>query len=259
MTTCRNKVLELKNIYKIYQNTPILEDVSLELNKNEMVCLLGRSGSGKTTLFNIAAGLLEPESGKVFINGLDVTGEVGHVGYMLQKDLLLNHMTIEENLALPKIIAETKNKKLFSDKGKKAEAIKEAVSYFKLFGIENTEKLYPYQLSGGMRQRASLLRTYMSKKDIVLLDEPFSALDEINKNILYNWYLNISKELNLSTLFITHSIDEAIYLADRIYILGENHKIQNEIKIETKKRDTEFKLSEEFLEYKRKLVDILGE
>lgn len=241
--------LEVKNISKSFDGNLILNDVSVELNKGELVCLLGISGSGKTTLFNIISGLLTPDSGQVLLDGKDITGQPGHISYMLQKDLLLPYRTIEDNAALPLLL-----------KGmKKKDARLQVSPMFVQFGLEGTQKKYPSQLSGGMRQRAALLRTYMFSKDVALLDEPFSALDTITKSSMHKWYLNIMEQIQLSTLFITHDIDEAILISDRIYLLSGNPgKITGEIIInEPKPRRNDFNLTAEFLEYKRNILENL--
>lgn len=202
--------LEVKDVSKSFDGNPVLKDVSIELNRGELVCLLGVSGGGKTTLFNIISGLLTPDRGQVLLDGTDITAQPGHVSYMLQKDLLLPYRTIEDNVALPLML-----------KGmKKKEARLQVSPMFPQFGIDGTQKKYPSQLSGGMRQRAALLRTYMFSKDVALLDEPFSALDTITKSSMHKWYLNVMEKIQLSTLFITHDIDEAILISDRIYLLS---------------------------------------
>ena len=241
--------LEVKNISKSFGDKAVLRDVSLTLNHGELVCLLGVSGGGKTTLFNIISGLLAPDSGKVFLDGEEITNQPGRVSYMLQKDLLLPYRTIEDNVALPILLRGAK----------KRSARREVSSLFSEFGLDGTEKKYPSELSGGMRQRASLMRTYMFSRDVALLDEPFSALDAITKTSMHKWYLDVMEKIKLSTLFITHDIDEAILLSDRIYLLsGTPGKIAGEIVIrEPKPRRDDFSLSPEFLEYKRKLLSML--
>lgn len=238
--------LRVSDVTMSYESKNIIEDISIELHDNELVCLLGASGGGKTTLFNVISGLHEPDKGSILLNGEDITGKPGHISYMLQKDLLLPYRTIEDNVVLPLLI-----------KGEKKKAAREKAGvFFEEFGLEGTQKKYPHQLSGGMRQRAALLRTYMFSRDVALLDEPFSALDTLTKSDMHRWYLNVMDKIHLSTLFITHDIDEAILLSDRIYLLtGVPGRITEEIVIREKKpRGKDFNLSEEFLEYKREII-----
>ena len=242
-------VLQVKGVSKSFEQEQIIQDISIELREGEIVSLLGVSGGGKTTLFNIIAGLSEPDGGKVYLENEDVTGKPGNVSYMLQKDLLLPYRTIVDNVALPLIIRGMKKK----------EARQKAASYFKEFGLAGTEKKYPAQLSGGMKQRAALLRTYLFSEKVALLDEPFSALDMLTKSTVHEWYLDVMEKIKLSTLFITHDIDEAILLSDRIYLLtGRPGTITKEIVVrEPKPRRKDFNLSEEFLAYKREIISHL--
>ncbi|WP_405356958.1 ABC transporter ATP-binding protein [Ruminococcus sp.] len=238
--------LEVRNVTFSYDGVnKILNNVNLKLNDGELVCLLGVSGGGKTTLFNIIAGLLEPQQGQVLLNGEDITGQSGKVSYMLQKDMLLPYRTVEDNVALPLII-----------KGmKKKEAREKVGGYFEEFGIEGTQKRYPVELSGGMKQRAALLRTYLFSAQVALLDEPFSALDTLTKSEMHRWYLDVMDRIRLSTLFITHDVDEAILLSDRVYLLDGGGGLTDEIVItEPKPRRKEFVLSDEFLQYKRDII-----
>lgn len=243
-------VLSADHITKSYGERTILSDVSVRLDQQEIVCLLGVSGAGKTTLFHILSGLSVPDRGRVFLKGEEITGRPGKVSYMLQKDLLLPYKRIVENVALPLTIRGRK----------KREALEEASSYFDQFGLAGTQMQYPAQLSGGMRQRAALLRTYLSSEGVALLDEPFSALDTITKSAIHEWYLDIMEKISLSTLFITHDIDEAVLLSDRIYILsGRPGQITDQIAIEEKRpRRKDFSLTSEFLEYKRRIIGKLG-
>lgn len=243
------KKLEVKNVSKSFDDKPVLKDISIELNHGELVCLLGVSGGGKTTLFNVISGLLQPDKGEVLLDGKNITNQPGHISYMLQKDLLLPYRTIQDNVALPLLL-----------KGmKKKDARLQVSPMFTQFGLEGTQEKYPAQLSGGMRQRAALLRTYMFSQEVALLDEPFSALDTLTKSVMHRWYLDVMEKIKLSTLFITHDIDEAILLSDRIYLLsGSPGKITGEIIIqESKPRREDFNLTPEFLGYKRRILSML--
>ncbi len=242
-------LLKAEHITKRYDQRTIIKDINLELNKGELVSLLGVSGAGKTTLFHVLSGLITPDEGQVFLEGKDITSNPGQISYMLQKDLLMPHKKIIDNVSLPLVL-----------KGiKKADARSQANPLFASFGLEGTQYQYPSQLSGGMRQRAALLRTYLSSRGVALLDEPFSALDTLTKSSIHKWYLDIMTKIDLSTLFITHDIDEAILLSDRIYILkGTPGQITNEIVIREKKpRPDDFYLTETFLEYKRRIISLL--
>lgn len=243
--------LEVRNVSKSFDGKAVLQDISISLNQGELVSLLGVSGGGKTTLFNVISGLLPPDCGKVFLDGRDITNRPGQISYMLQKDLLLPYRTIEDNVALPLLLRGMKKK----------EARLRVSPMFAQFGLEGTQKQYPAQLSGGMRQRAALARTYMFSQDVALLDEPFSALDTLTKSAVHKWYLDVMEKIRLSTLFITHDIDEAILLSDRIYLLsGAPGKIAGEIVIrEAKPRRSDFPLSAEFLEYKRQILALIHE
>lgn len=243
------KALEAINITKKYQGRDVISNINISLEEGETVCLVGSSGVGKTTLFQTLSGLTKPDAGSVLLHGKDVTGKTGEVGYMLQKDLLLPHFTISENVALP----------LRIKKMNKLLAIEKGVRYFEQFGLSGYENAYPSQLSGGMRQRAALLRTYLFGKDVILLDEPFSALDELTRADMWDWYLKISAELKLSTIFISHSIEEAVFLSNRVYVMaGHPGKIEGEIEISEKVRNSDFRLSKEMQEYKRKILEDLG-
>lgn len=242
--------LTVQKVSKSFGGDRILENLSLTLCAGELVSILGVSGGGKTTLFNIIAGLSNPDEGEVLLDGAKITGKPGMVSYMLQKDLLLPYRTIVDNVALPLLIRGMKKK----------EARLKAGSYFNQFGLEGTQKRYPGQLSGGMRQRAALLRTYLFSSGVALLDEPFSALDMMTKRAMHGWYLEMMGQIHLSTLFITHDIDEAILLSDRILLLtGRPGSITKEIVIRqprTERKD--FAVTDGYLEYKRMVLQGLS-
>ena len=239
--------LKANNITISYNGENTIEDINIHLDEGEIVSLLGVSGSGKTTLFNILSGLMIPDCGEVLLDGEDITGKPGKLSYMLQKDLLLPHYTVLDNVALPLIL-----------KGEKKSISREkALEHLSFFGLEGTENKYPHELSGGMKQRAAFLRTYLSGNGVALLDEPFSALDTITKSALHQWYLDIMKEIKLSSFIVTHDIDEAILLSDRIYILsGKPGRITDEIIINLPKlRNSSLVMTDEFLTYKKKIVE----
>ena len=237
-------ILDIKNLSYSFGNNPILKDINIHVNENEMVAIVGSSGVGKSTLFNLIAGVLKKQVGEITINGSN--DYIGKVAYMLQKDLLFEHKTIIDNVILPLIIAKV-NKK---------EALEEGNKILKQFNLDKYANKYPQQLSGGMRQRVALIRTYMFKRNIFLLDEAFSALDAITKKELHKWYLDLKKEFNLTTLLITHDIEEAVFLSDRIYILGNKPgEIIGEIKIEINLNED---IDVQRLFYKKEILNIMN-
>jgi len=242
--------LEIRGVSKAFDGKPVLRDVNLTIHSGELVCLLGVSGGGKTTLFNIIAGLLEPDEGRVFIDGVDFTGRPGQVSYMMQKDLLLPFRTIEDNVALP-LLLKGMNKK---------QARAKAGSLFSEFGLDGTQKQYPAQLSGGMRQRAAFLRTWLFSQNVALLDEPFSALDPLTRRAVHRWYLDVMARIRLTTCFITHDVDEAVFLSDRVCLLtGRPGTIGRQIVIdEPRPRTEDFNLSVAFLDYKREILSVIN-
>ncbi len=242
--------LVIEGVSKAFDGRAVLKDINLTVRPGELVCLLGVSGGGKTTLFNIIAGLLKPDTGRVLIDGQDVTGRPGQVSYMMQKDLLLPFRTIEDNVALPLLL-----------KGmNRQEARRRAGELFGEFGLAGTEKQYPAQLSGGMRQRAAFLRTWLFSQNVALLDEPFSALDPLTRRSVHRWYLDVMDRIHLTTCFITHDVDEAVLLSDRVCLLtGHPGSITHELTIaQPRPRPEDFNLSVEFLEYKRKILSIIN-
>ncbi|GHV94505.1 nitrate ABC transporter ATP-binding protein [Spirochaetia bacterium] len=239
-----------ENIAKNYEGDPVVRDVSLELAEGGFISLLGPSGVGKTTLFNVLAGVDLPDTGKVFLKGEDITGISGRVSYMLQKDLLLEYRTVLDNVILPLLIRGQKKK----------EAREYAAAFFPRFGIAGYEKKYPRELSGGMRQRAALLRTYMMRNMVILLDEPFSALDAITRRRMQDWYREIAGSMKLSTIFITHDVEEALILSDTVYILnGKPGKITCRLEVRPPRpRLHDFPVSAEFAEQKRTILEAIG-
>ena len=242
-------ILEARSISQSYEGEAVISNISIQLKAGEIVCLIGTSGVGKTTLFHVLAGLTKPDEGEVRLENEVVTGQAGKISYMLQKDLLLPYRTIEDNIILPLLIQGVSKK----------QARKQMEEFYSVFGLEGTAKKYPFQLSGGMRQRAALLRTYMFSQKVALLDEPFSALDAITKRQMHQWYLDIMKKIQLSTIFISHDMDEAIMLSDRIYVMaGKPGRIVGEISIDHKGMTMDdFSFSDDFKETKKELLRLL--
>src|SRR5215217_2956314 len=187
-----------------------LAPVTLNIPEGRFVSLIGPSGCGKSTIFNIVAGLLEPTSGRVLIDGIDATGTIGRVGYMLQKDLLLPWRTVLDNVILG---MEIQGVPL-------AEARRRALPLLQRYGLAGFEHLYPNALSGGMRQRAALLRTLLFDTDVILLDEPFGALDAQTKLQMQEWLMQLWSDFKKTVVFVTHDVEEAIYLSDEIHVMG---------------------------------------
>lgn len=205
--------LAFKNVSFTYRHaskpTSVFDKVNLEIYEKEFVTILGPSGAGKSTFFRLAAGLEEPESGQITIRGKEEVNRLGKIGYMPQQDLLLPWRTVLENGLLP-LEVKGMNKK---------EAIERVKQHMKKFGLEGTEDHYPHQLSGGMRQRVSFLRAILGGNEVLLLDEPFSALDSITRFMMQEWLLDQWHEWEKTIIFITHDVEEAIFLSDRIFML----------------------------------------
>ena len=248
----KEALLEIENIYYDYREKeelyPVLSDINLSVEEGEFICIIGPSGCGKTTLFNILVGLDRPDQGKIKLKGEDITCTRGHIAYMPQKDLLFPWRTIIENLLLGVEI----------NKGDLEAARKEAENLIPLFGLEGFADSYPDQLSGGMKQRAALLRTVLTHHDILALDEPFGALDALTRSKMQDWILSIKAELNKTILFITHDIEEAITLADRIIVLkGSPAAVVKELKLELPYPRQ--KTDRIFIEYKEELLKRLSD
>lgn len=200
----------------------IFQHVSIDVKQGEFVSVIGASGSGKSTLFRLVAGLLTPDEGEIWIDGKLPANRLGKTGYMPQKDLLLPWRTILDNVVLPLEISR-KNKK---------EKLADIRKWLSQFGLAAYEKAYPNELSGGMKQRVAFLRTILTGKDLLLLDEPFGALDALTKHNMHSWLLELWGVLQKTVLFITHDLEEALLLSDRIYLLsGERGKSVKEIKV----------------------------
>jgi ABC-type nitrate/sulfonate/bicarbonate transport system ATPase subunit len=209
-----NAKLSLNDVSMVFktdgQEFTALSPLDLEIESGRFISLIGPSGCGKSTIFNIVAGLQAPSSGKVLIDGRDATGMIGQVGYMLQKDLLLPWRTVLDNVALG---MEIRGVPL-------AEGRERAAPLLKRYGLGGFENRYPSSLSGGMRQRAALLRTLLVDNDVVLLDEPFGALDAQTKASMQEWLLQLFGDFGRTVIFVTHDVEEAVFLSDEVYVMA---------------------------------------
>ena len=240
-------MLEIRDLAYGYDQQMVIQDVNLQVAAGQTVAILGRSGVGKTTLFNLIAGILPVQSGSITLAGQPL--EPGQVSYMLQKDMLFEHLTLVDNVALPLVVSGVK----------KSQARAEAKQLLEEFKLAPWAQHYPKSLSGGMRQRAAFLRTACFKRQWVLLDEAFGALDAVTRRQLHQWFLQYKQQMGWSTLLITHDVDEALILADKVYVMGgKPGTLQAVHDIQLDKSDFEaIGFSPEFLHYKRQLLDDL--
>lgn len=205
--------LTVQHIHHMYftkeSATLALEDIDLQVEEGEFISFLGPSGCGKTTLLSIIAGLITPTKGSILMEGKSIKRDSSAIGYMLQQDYLFPWKTIEENILIGLKIS----------KDYSAEAKEKTLSLLKAMGLDNVEKNYPRQLSGGMRQRAALVRTLSTNPLLLMLDEPFSALDYQTKLKLEDLVWSTLKDFQKTALLVTHDIGEAIAMSDRIFLL----------------------------------------
>lgn len=230
------------------QVTPVLEQVSLHVQTNQFVSLLGPSGCGKSTLFNIICGLVDLDRGSILLDGKE-SRDGRQLSYMPQKDLLMPWRRVIDNVTLPLRLAGVNRRA----------AVEEAMSLLDIFGLKGFENHYPAELSGGMRQRAALMRTFLTKRDIMLLDEPFGALDAITRFKMQTWLLDIWQQFQRTILFITHDVDEAIYLSDKIYVLSERPgRVKLEVAVPLPRpRTPEIITDSEFIKIKKTILKAL--
>ncbi|MGH2619962.1 MAG: ABC transporter ATP-binding protein [Anaerolineales bacterium] len=207
--------LELRQISKAFHADGLavqaLEDLSLEVTAGEFLTLVGPSGSGKSTILNLIAGLLEPDAGEIRLDGAPCAERAGRFGYMPQRDLLMPWRSIAENVIVSQELSG----------GDLQRARSRAAELLPLFGLQGFEAAYPASLSGGMRQRAALLRTVLTGREVLLLDEPFGALDALTRSELQNWLMEVWAQFRQTVVFITHDVEEALYLGDRVVVLSQ--------------------------------------
>ena len=228
-----------------------LQPIDLAVPPGKFVSIIGPSGCGKSTLFNIIAGLQRPTAGDVLLDGQVVTRMIGLVGYMLQKDLLLPWRTVLDNVILGMEL-----------KGvAKTTARARALPYLKRYGLAGFDRHYPAALSGGMRQRAALLRTLLYDTEVVLLDEPFGALDAQTRSMMQAWLLQIWADFGKTVVFVTHDVEEAVYLSDRIHLMtARPGRIKATLEVPIgRPRDRHVLTDPAFLEVKATCLELLME
>lgn len=244
-------MLRFENVTFTYESAdaPVISDLSFEVPDKSFVSIIGASGSGKTTIFRLLNALERPQSGNITIDGKDIKGLKNYAGYMPQQDLLFPWRTVEKNVMLPMQIK----------KVSKAEQKEKAREMLERVGLLEYADKYPRELSGGMRQRVSFARTLCEGSDLMLLDEPFSALDSITRMEMREWLRDQWERLDKTILFITHDVEEALYLSEKIFVLMGNPV--NRLKCVDvplpKKRDAAMLKREDIRQLKEELVELL--
>ncbi len=245
--------IQFKNVNKDYVSEngvlKVLGNINIHVKDGEFVSIIGPSGCGKSTLFHILTQIEPQYLGSIEIEGIPLEKYQKKMSYMHQKDLLMPWRTMMDNVVLPLELEGVSKKK----------AYEEFYKLLPVFGLKGFERAYPNEMSGGMRKRAALFRTIMVDSDIMLLDEPFGALDAINRSKMQEWLLKIWHQFKRTVVFVTHDIEEAIFLSDRIYVLSNRPaKVIEEVTIHfPRPRGTDILIDNEFLKYKKILLDAL--
>lgn len=239
--------LLVNELSKSFGEKSVLEKVTFSVKEGEFVSILGPSGSGKSTLFHLVGGISMPDAGDIYLDGNQINGKRGAISYTPQAPSLLPWRTILQNVLLGAEISGQKNER-------------EALEMIERTGLNGYEKAYPHELSGGMRQRVAFIRSLLSPQSLICLDEPFSALDEFTRLDMQKWLLSIWESYKRSILFVTHNIEEAIYLSDRIIVLSANPAtVKKEFTIPFKRpRDENLFLTQEFLQWKKDIYQELS-
>ena len=240
-------LLTIQDISKQFSGVHVIDHLSLNVQEGEFVSILGPSGSGKSTLFHLIGGILPPDEGSILLNGVQINGQRGSISYMPQSPSLLPWRTVLQNVLLGQEIQGIKDKEI-------------ALRMIQKAGLSDYAHAYPSQLSGGMKQRVSFIRALLSPQPVICLDEPFSALDELTRLEMQKWLLSIWEIHKRTILFVTHNIDEALYLSDRIVVLSEKPaSITAEFSPHfSRPRKESILLTNEFLEWKRKIYFALN-
>jgi NitT/TauT family transport system ATP-binding protein len=247
--------LEVHNLCKVFpghnRSLVTLQNVSLRVNANEFVCIVGKSGCGKSTLLNIIAGLTPATAGKVLIDGEVVQGPGRDRGLVFQNYTLFPWLTVAQNIGYG----------LKLQRLPKLEQAQRIAYYLEVVGLTQFANAYPKQLSGGMKQRVAIARALANQPDVLLMDEPFGALDTQTKEQMQQFVLKLWEQTHVTILMITHDVEEAIFLSQRIYVMSaQPGQIKAEIGIHfPAPRDMELKLMPEFLQIKRHIVHTLSD
>ena len=239
-------MLEIKGLSHQFQQNNVLLQIELRVADGEIVALLGPSGSGKSTLLQCIGGVLAPHEGDILVDGVRINGESGHISYMPQSHCLLPWRTILHNVLLASRLTGHGDEQ-------------EAKEWLARIGLADYMYAYPQEISGSMQQRVSFLRALLSPQSLLCLDEPFSALDEVTRHRMHCWLLEMWQQRQKSILFITHQIDEALFLAHRIYILSSRPgRIRAEMVVPfTGERTQKLLETEVFFQARAKLLRML--
>ncbi|MBS0521736.1 MAG: ABC transporter ATP-binding protein [Proteobacteria bacterium] len=247
-------ILELRNVNKTFGSVAALHDFRASVALGEFVTVVGPSGCGKSTLFNIVAGLEEPDTGGILrfeSRSVHASDLLGRVSFMPQRDLLFSWRTVIDNAILALEVEGVPRKK----------ARAEALGLLPEFGLSGFADHYPHQLSGGMRQRVALMRTFLFKRELMLLDEPFGALDALTRAMMQRWLLDVWQKNRRTILFITHDVDEAIFLGDRVLVMTARPggvKLEQRVDL-PRPRSPDIVTSPAFIEIKRALLAAIEE
>jgi ABC-type nitrate/sulfonate/bicarbonate transport system ATPase subunit len=245
----RLTVRDLRKTFDLDRTGEVLavDGIDLDLRAGEFVTIVGPSGCGKSTLLNIVAGLEQPSSGQILIDNRPAENRRGSFAYMFQKDLLFPWRTIRDNVAVGLEVQGVPRR----------EARERAMGLLRQFGLEGFAHKFPAQLSGGMRQRAALMRTLLCNRDVLLLDEPFGALDAMTRGVMQEWLLGIWEADHRTILFITHDIEEAVFLSDRVLMMSARPgRIKGEVEVGLRRpRTHEILTSPDFTRLKKHILD----
>lgn len=238
--------LIVKDISKSFGQNEVLKDMNFSINKNEFVSIIGPSGSGKSTIFHIIGGIMTPDNGQILLENIVINGKRGFISYMPQTPSLFPWRTVLDNV----LLGQELHGKTDMTKAK---------DMLDIAGLKEYSSAYPHELSGGMKQRAAFIRALLSPQEVICLDEPFSALDELTRFDMQKWLLSIWESHKRTILFITHNIEEALFLSDRILVLSQKpSRVLTELEVPFQRpRDETILLDENFLKWKRKIYHLL--